>query len=113
MSGRSGFQEFGAELDRESVAATLFSSQSKGKRNRDTNVVHSLKDRKISKRSLNGKLVDLAVRGEERERVAHQKFYEAEAEVEARNWEKRNPDIVFREINREFESQRLQLRQAN
>ena len=45
VSGRTGLQEIGAELDRESVAATIFSSQSKRKRDRDTNVVHSLKDR--------------------------------------------------------------------
>ena len=44
VSGRSGLQETGAELDGESVATTLFSSQSIGKRNRDTNFVHSLKD---------------------------------------------------------------------
>ena len=44
MSGRSGLQETGVKLDRKSVAATLFSSQSIGKRDRDTNVVHSLKD---------------------------------------------------------------------
>ena len=49
VSGRSGFQETGAELDRNFVATPLFSSQSKGKRDRDTNVVHSLKDRKSPK----------------------------------------------------------------
>ena len=38
---------------------------------------------------------------------------ENEAEVEARNWEKRNSDIAFREINQEFESQRFQLHQAS
>ena len=59
VSGRSGLKESGAELDKESVATTLSSSQSKGKRDRDTNVVHSLKERereKISKIFLNGKL---------------------------------------------------------
>ena len=34
-----------------------------------------------------------AVRGE---RVAQQKLYEAEAEVEARNWEKKNKPLLFR-----------------
>ena len=48
-SGLPRLQETGAELDRESVATTLFSSQSKGKRDRDTNVVHSLRDRKFPK----------------------------------------------------------------
>ena len=41
---RPGLQETGAVSGRESVATTIFSSQSKGKRDRDTNVVHSPKD---------------------------------------------------------------------
>ena len=82
VSGRTGLQDIGAELDRESVAATIFSSQSKGKRDRDTNVVHSLKDRENLQKILERKL-DSAVRGE---RVTQQKLYEAEAEVETRNW---------------------------
>ena len=54
--------------------------------------------------------VNLAVRGE---REAQQKLYEAEAEVEARNWEEQRQDISFQEINQEFESQRFQLHQAS
>ena len=38
--------------------------------------------------------------------MAEQKLCEAEAKVEARNWEKRNSDVAFHEINQEFESQR-------
>ena len=45
--------------------------------------------------------------------MAQQKLYEAEAEVEARNWEKRNSDIAFHEINQEVESQRFQLHRAS
>ena len=45
--------------------------------------------------------------------MAQQKLYEAEAEVEARNWEKRNSDSAFHEINQKFESQRFQLHQAS
>ena len=41
--------------------------------------------------------------------MAQQKFYE----VGARNWEKRNSDMAFQEINQEFESQRFQLHQSN
>ena len=109
VSSRSGLQETGAELDRESVGATIFSSQSKGKkRDRDTNVVHSLKDKENLQKIFERK-VDLAVQGE---RAAQQKKFEAEAKVDARNWEKRNSDIAFREINQEFESQRYQLQQA-
>ena len=56
VSGRPGLQETGAISDRESVATTIFISLSRGKRGRDTNVLHSLKDREISTKSLNGKL---------------------------------------------------------
>ena len=45
VSGRPGLQETGAISDRESFATAIFSSQSKVKRDRDTNVVHSSKDR--------------------------------------------------------------------
>ena len=41
---RDDIQETGAILDRESVVSTLFRSQSKGKRDRNQNVVHSLRD---------------------------------------------------------------------
>ena len=85
VSGRPVLQETGAVSDRESVATTIFSSQSKGKRDRDTNVAHSLKDRKNLQKILERK-VDSAVRGE---MMAHRKLYEAEAEAEARNWEKK------------------------
>ena len=72
----------------------FFSSHSsKGKGDRDTNVVHSLKDRENLQKIL-GRKVDLAVRGE---RIAHQKLYHAEAE--AKNWEKRNSDFAFQGIN--------------
>ena len=43
VSGRPGLQETDAISDRESAATTIFSSQSKRKRDRDTNFVHSLK----------------------------------------------------------------------
>ena len=89
--------------------STLFRSESKGKRDRDQNVVQSLEDREHLHKILERK-VDLAVRGE---RIAQQRLYEAEAEVEARYWEKRNSDIAFHEINQEFESHRFQLQQAS
>ena len=44
--------------------------------------------------------------------MAQRNLCEVEAEVEARNWEKRNSDIAFHAINREIESQRIQLHQA-
>ena len=45
VGSRDGIQETGANLDRKSVVSTLFRSQSKGKRDRDQNVVHSLTER--------------------------------------------------------------------
>ena len=47
------------------------------------------------------------------ERMAQQNLYESEAEVEAKYWEKSNSDTTLHEINQEFESPRIQLRQAN
>ena len=55
VSSCPGPQKTEVELDRESVATTLFSSQSKGKRDRELNFAHALRDRE-NKRSLNGKL---------------------------------------------------------
>ena len=109
VSSRSGPWETEAELDRESVATTF--------------VVHSREWKEIeswilcmrwemeitSKRSLNGKLTRPF-----RERKAQQKLCQAEAEIEAKNWEKRNRDHPFQEINQELESQRFRWnRQAN
>ena len=62
VDSRDGIQETGANLERESVVSTLFRSQSKGKRDRDQNVVHSLRDRENLHKILERK-VDLAVRG--------------------------------------------------
>ena len=94
----------------ENLLFQLFSdSQKRRERGRDQNVVHSLRDRENLHKIFERK-VDLAVRGE---RMVQQKFHEAEAEVEARNWEKRNSDTAFEKINQEFESQRFQLHQAS
>ena len=95
VDSRDGTQEAGANLDRESVVSTLFRSKSKEKRDGDESVVHSLKDRENLQKILERK-VDSAVRGE---MMAQRKLYQAGAEVEARNWEKRNSDISFQEIN--------------
>ena len=73
-----------------------FCSLWKGKRDRDTNVMHSLKDRENLQQILERK-VDSAVRGE---MMAQRKLYEAEDEVEARDWERRNSDIAFQKIDR-------------
>ena len=49
----------------------------------------------------------------EEEKLAQQRLFEAEADVEVEHWEKRNSDISLCEINPEFESQRLLLQQAH
>ena len=54
--------------------------------------------------------VDLAIRGD---KEAQHKLYQAGAEKEAKNWEKRNRDCSIQEINQEFESQRFLLNQAS
>ena len=45
--------------------------------------------------------------------MAQRKLYEAEAEVEARNWEEKNTNFAFQGISQEFESQRFQPHQAS
>ena len=71
--------------------------------------MQSLRDRQHLHEILERK-AQLAVRGE---KLAQQRLYEAEADVEVKHWEKRNSDIALCEINQEFESRRLQLQQAN
>ena len=109
VDSRAGIQETDAKRDSESVVSTIFTSQLKGKKDRDQNVVHSLRDRENLQKILERK-VDSVVRGE---RMTQQKLFEAEAEVEARNWKKRNSDITLHEINQEFECQRFQLHQVS
>ena len=111
VSGRANLQEAGScFLDSESVATTIFESQSKRKRDQDTDVLHSLKDRENLQQIL-GRKIDSAVR---REMVAQQKLHETETEVEARHWGKRDIFCLFkRSIIQDFESQRFQLHQAS
>ena len=64
--------------------------------------------------SLHHKILERKVNSAVREEMmAQRKLYEAEAEVEARNWEKRNSESAFQEIHQEFESQRFQPHQAS
>ena len=107
MSSRSSHRERRAELDRESVATTLFSSQSRGKRARELNFVHVLRE---SRKKIRLRKVDSAI---QEEKEAQQKLYQAEAEIEAKNWENRNRDHSSHEINQEFESQRFRLHQTS
>ena len=84
-------------------------SVSREKRHRDLNVVQTLQDRHNLHKFLERK-AELAVRGE---KVSSEKFSEAEAEIEIRNWEKRNSDSALHGTNQALESQRLQLQQAS
>ena len=79
------------------------------KRDRDLNVVQTLRDRQTLHKILERK-AELAVRGE---KIALQRFFKAGADVQVTHWEKRDSDIAPYEINQELESQRLQLQQAN
>ena len=63
VGGLTGTRKLDAVFDRASVATTIFSSMSRGRRDRDTNVVHSLNDRKNPQKILERK-VGSAVRGE-------------------------------------------------
>ena len=109
VSSRSSYREIEAELDREPVATTIFSSQSGGERDRELKFVHALRDRDNLQKILERK-VDLAIQEEEE---TQQKLYQAEAEIEAKIWEKRNRDHSVQEINQDFESQRFRLNQAS
>ena len=109
VDNRANIQEIGANVGNRICCSNYFKFTVKMERDRDQNVVHSSRDRKMSRKSLNGKLTRPS---EEREWLSRNRF-EAGAEVEASNWEKRNSDIAFRESNQKFESQRFQLRQAS
>ena len=76
VGSHAGIQETGANVDRESVVPNIFRERDRGQ-----NVVQSFRDRENLQKILE-RTVDSAVRGE---RMAQQKLYEAEAEVEARN----------------------------
>ena len=89
LLGRTSITETCADMDRETVVSSLFESVSKVK----------LRDRQK------------AVTGE---KLGSAKDYTtAEEDVEVKHWKKRNSDIALFEINQEFESQWLQLQQAN
>ena len=109
VDSRNSIGETGADLDRDTSVSTLLRTESRGKRDRDQNVVQSLRDREHLHQILERK-AESAVRGEG---MAQQKWYEAEAEVEAGYWEKRNSDRALHEIKQDFESQRFQQQQAN
>ena len=109
VASRTSIKETCADMDRETVVSSLFGSVSKGKRDRDQNVVQTCRDRQYLHKILE-RTTELAVRGE---KLAQQRIYEAEADVEVKHWEKRTSGTALYEINQEFESQRSQLQRAN
>ena len=98
-----------ADVDHETSVRSVFESVSKEKKDRDFNVVQTLRDRQNLHKNLERK-AESAARGE---KLVQQRLFGAEADVEVNHWEKRNSDIALHEINQEFESQRFQLQQAN
>ena len=96
-------------MNRETIVSSLFESVSKEKRDRDQSVVQTLRDRQHFHKILERK-AELTVRGE---KLARQRFFEAEADVEVKHWEKRNSEVAPYDINQEFESQRFQQHQAS
>ena len=109
VSGRPGLQESGAISDRESCATAIFSLLLKGERDRDTSVMHSMKDRE---NLVNNPRTESWLGLPRRDDVSA-KLVWSWGWVEARNWEKRNSDFPLKEISQEFESQRFQLHQAS
>ena len=71
--------------------------------------MHALRDRENLQQILERK-VDLAIQGE---KESQQKLYQADTEIQAKNWEKRNRDYSFPVFNQEFEAQRFRLNQAS
>ena len=98
VASRTCIKETCADMNRETVAL-------KEKRDRDQNVVQTLKDMQNLHKILERKAA-LPVRGE---RLAQQKLYEAEAFVEVKHWEERNSGVALCVVNQELESQRLKL----
>ena len=107
VASRTSIKETCVDMDNETVVSSIF--ESVVKRDRDQHVVQTLKDSQNLHNILERK-AELGVRGE---KLAEQRLYEAEADVEVKHWEQRNSDIALYEISQEFESQRLQLQQAN
>ena len=91
VASKTSIKETCADMDRETVVSSLFESVSKEKRDRDLNVVQTLKDRQNLHKILERK-AELAVRGE---KLAQQRLNEAEADVEIKQWDTRNSDIAL------------------
>ena len=85
VASGTSIKETCADMDRETVVSCVFGSVSKGKRDRDPNVVQTLRDRQNLNKILE-RTAELAARGET---LAQQRKYEAEADVWRSNIGKR------------------------
>ena len=110
VASLTSIKETCADMDRETVVSSFLGSVPKGKRDRDQNVVQTLRRDRQNFHKILKRKAELAVRGEKR---AQLRLCEAEADVEVKHWEDKNSDIALHEINQEFEFQRSQLQQAN
>ena len=89
LPSRTSIKETCADIDRETVLSSLLGSTSKGKRDRDQNVVQAWRDRQNLHKILE-RNAELAVRGE---KLAQQRL--CWADVEVTHWEKRNSDLAL------------------
>ena len=80
-----------ADMDREKVVSSHVGSVVKRTRDRHQYVVQTLRDRQNLHKIFERK-AELAARGE---KLAQQRLYEAEADVEVKHWEKRNSNIAL------------------
>ena len=111
VSSRSSHQETGVELNRESVATTLFQFTVESEKRSRVEFCACVWEIPVysPKRSLERK-IDLAIQGEKEDQ---QKLYLAvKRRWRREGWEKRTLDHAFQEINQEFEPQRFRLNQA-
>ena len=106
VDSRSSIQATGANVDRESVDSTVFRSQSKEKRDRDQNVVHSSRDKSPENPWAESWLCRPRRNNGSAEIVWSWGWSWGENLGEEKLWHR------FQEINQEFESQRFQVLQA-
>ena len=107
--GRTRLQETGSVSDRESIATTIFSSQSKGGKRSKRRAFVEREREKISRKPLNGKLTRPS---EEREWLS-KNCMKVRLKLRQETGERRSSEMALYETNRELESQRLELYQAN
>ena len=91
VASRTSIKETCADIDRETVVSSVLGSVSKENRDRDQNDVQTLRDRQNLHNILERK-DELAARGE---KLAQQRLYEAEADVEVEHWEEDIPILLI------------------